>query len=267
VVTDDPSSKPKSVTRTLAISKAAAGAGVFGLLGFAGLFVLAVILFLTENYFLAMLMVSFGLLIYVTGSELSKLMRSSVTIFFSRRHLMAKAAHLQDTLTPLRESLQLRKDESGWVKVGPIEPGTKVKLPDTPLARDIQSVLRREKGTEYTEYITHEYYVECRELYDHFSSHLDFVAGAMPLFGLIGTIVGLIGMFDSLGSNVTVEVLTPQLALALKTTLYGAVLSSVYTIIGSRFDQRLRALEYDYDTFSRAMEVLVVNEAQVEVQA
>ena len=56
----------------------------------------------------------------------------------------------------------------------------------------------------------------------------------MPLFGLIGTIVGLIGMFDSLSADVTVEFVSPQLALALKTTLYGAIFSSIYKIIASR---------------------------------
>ena len=74
-------------------------------------------------------------------------------------------------------------------------------------------------------------------------------------------------MFDTLGSNVSVEVLSPQLALALKTTLYGAVFASIYTIIGSRFDQRLKALEYDFEIFTRGVEVLVENKATIEVQA
>jgi len=212
-------------------------------------------------------LISFALLVYVAGGELTKLLVSSVTVFFSRKHLIVNAAHLQETLVALREFLHLRKDETGWVKVGPIEPGTVAKLPDNPLVRDMQVVLKRGKGTEYAEYVAHEYYVDCRELYDHFSTHLSFVAGAMPLFGLIGTIVGLIGMFDTLGSNVSVEELSPQLALALKTTLYGAVFASIYTIIGSRFDQRLKALEYDFEIFTRGFEVLVENKATIEVQA
>jgi chemotaxis protein MotA len=89
----------------------------------------------------------------------------------------------------------------------------------------------------------------------------------MPLFGLIGTVIGLISMFDTLGANTSVENLSPQLALALKTTLYGAILASVYTVIASRFDQRIKALEYDYEIFSHALEVLVENKAVVEVQA
>jgi len=87
----------------------------------------------------------------------------------------------------------------------------------------------------------------------------------MPLFGLIGTILGLIGMFDSLGADVTVESLSPQLALALKTTLYGAIFSSIYKIIGSRFEQRLKILDYDYETFCRALQVIIQNKNQIEV--
>ncbi len=253
--------------QNLAVSQVAAGAGVLGLLGFVGLFVAALVFFVTENFFIAMALMSFALLVYVAGGELAKLLLSSVTIFFSSKHLIINAAHLQETLVALREFLHLRKDDSGWVKVGPIEAGAVAKLPDNPLTRDIQVVLKRGKGHEYAEYVAHEYYVDCRELYDHFSAHLEFVAGAMPLFGLIGTIIGLIGMFDTLGANVSVEELSPQLALALKTTLYGAVLASIYTIVGSRFEQRLKALEYDYEIFLRGVEVLVENKATVEVQA
>ena len=254
-------------TSGLAMSQAAAGAGVLGLLGFAGLFLFGLVLFVAESYFLSMVLVSLALLVYVAGSEMGKLLLSSLTIFFSSKHLIRDATYLQETVVELRRFLQLRKDETGWVKVGPIEPGAKAKLPDNPLVRDMQVVLRREKGSEYSDYVAHQYYVDCRELYDHFHSHLEFVAGVMPLFGLIGTVIGLIGMFDTLGANTSVENVSPQLALALKTTLYGAILASVYTIIASRFDQRIKALEYDYDIFCHSLEVLVENKAVIEVQA
>jgi len=263
----NPDKAAPASTARLAISEASAGAGVLGLLGFVALFLVALVFFVTENYFLAMSLMSIGLLVYVAGSEVAKLMVSSVTIFFSSKHLIKNATHLQDTTAALRHSLQFKKDESGWIKVGPIEPGAKVKLPDNPLTRDIQVCLQRGKGTEYTRYIAHQYYVDCRELYDHFHSHLEFVAGTMPLFGLIGTIVGLIGMFDTLGSNTSVDSLAPQLALALKTTLYGAVLASLYTIIASRFDQRIKALEYDFDILNQSLDVLVKNRATIEVHA
>ena len=258
----------RTVSRsTLAINKAAAGAGVMGLVGFAGLLAVATVFFVTENYFIAMLAISVALLVYVTGAELAKLMLSLFTVFFSRKHVIDHATHLQQTLVPLTRVLRLRRDKAGRLQHGPIEPHATIKLPDNPLVRDICILLEQEQGADTAEYIAHAYYVECHELYDYSSAHLEFVAGAMPLFGLIGTIVGLIGMFDSLGADVTVEFLSPQLALALKTTLYGAVFSSLYKILASRFDQRMKALEYDFETFCRAVQMMMENQLKIEVRS
>jgi hypothetical protein len=73
-------------------------------------------------------------------------------------------------------------------------------------------------------------------------------------------------MFDSLGSVVTVESIAPQLALALKCTLYGAVDSALYKISATRFEQRLKGLDYDFDTLCRALKVLFDNGAIIEVR-
>ncbi len=250
---------------SLAINQAEAGAGVTGLLGFGVFFLTAAVFFVTENYFLSMMTVSVALLVYVTGAEFIKLFMSSLTIFFSSKHLTPKAVQLQETLVSLQGALEFRRDRAGEVRVGPLAKGTVVRLPDNTLSRDIRELVEEKKDFDYAEYIAHSYYVECHELYDYSSGHLEFVSNTMPLFGLIGTILGLIAMFDSLGSDVSVEALAPQLALALKTTLYGAIFSSLYKIIGSRFEQRVKALDYDFETFSRALQVLVDNEAKVEV--
>jgi chemotaxis protein MotA len=257
----------RSPRAALALGETSAGAGILGLLGFTAVFVIAAIFFVTESYFLSLLLVAIALLIYVSGSEFGKLMMGSALVFVSGRHLIRNAQHVQETAAELRRFLHMRKDDTGNVKSGPIEPGTKVKLPDNPLTRDLQACLRREKGKEYTEYVAHQYYVDCREVYDHFHAHYEFVAGVMPLFGLIGTVIGLIGMFDALGANTSVENLSPQLAIALEATLYGAILASVFTIVASRFDARIKSLEYDYDILVHGLDVLVENQAAIEVQA
>jgi chemotaxis protein MotA len=192
---------------------------------------------------------------------------SALTVFFSGRHVVVNAVHLRDTVDALRKVLYMKRDERGDIKFGPIEAGAKIKLPDNPLVRELDSVLNRKKGMEYAEYVAHQYYVDCRERYDHFHAHLEFVANVMPLFGLIGTVIGLIGMFDRLGSNTSVENLAPELAISLQCTLFGAILASVYMSAASRFDQRIKALEYDYDILVHALEVLVKNGADIEVQA
>ena len=251
----------------LALGEASAGAGALGLFGAAAVFIVAIVFFVAESFFISTLLVSFALLVYVSGSELGKLLWSSLTVFFSSKHLVKNATHVSNTVVALRKSLHMRRDDEGFIKVGPIEPGTKIRLPDNPLAREIQAVLKRKKGKEYTEYVAHQYYVDCRELYDHFHSHLEFVAGVMPLFGLIGTVIGLIGMFDRLGSNTSIDNLSPQLAISLQCTLWGAIFASLYMTIASRFDQRIKALEYDYDILVHSLDVLVENGADVEVSA
>ena len=130
--------------------------------------------------------------------------------------------------------------------------------------RDLVTV-QSGRNYEYAEYIATRI-TSLHELYDHSSAHLDFVAGAMPLFGLMGTVLGLISMFDSLGSVVTVETIAPQLALALKCTLYGVLYSALYKISATRFEQRLKGLDYDFDTLSRALKVIFDNQAVIEVQ-
>ena len=251
---------------TLAINRASAGAGVLGLVGFAALTVFASVFFITENYLVAMVIMSAALLVYVTGAELVKLFLTSFTIFFSSKHVLVNAAYLQETLVPLNKALQIRRDAEGNVTAGPLVKGMTIKLPDNPLSRDIQTLLEKNPDYEYAEYITHSYYVQCRAVYEHSSTHLEFVATAMPMIGLIATVVGLIGMFEGLGAQVTVEFLSPQLALALKCTLYGVLLSCVYKIIASRFDQRLKVLEDDFETFCRGLQVLIDNKVTVEVR-
>jgi biopolymer transport protein ExbB/TolQ len=255
-----------SETDQVSFKQAAAGAGFLGLIGFGGLFVVASLFFITENYFIAMFTISVGLLVYITGLDLARLLLSSVTIFFSSKHLLSKASHLQETLVALETLLNIERDKTGILLIGTVGAREPIVLPANPLTWDMQQMMQDGHESEHAQYLAHSYYVECHELYESSSSTFDFVSSSMPLFGLIGTIVGLIAMFDSLGADVTVESLAPQLALALKTTLYGAVFSSFYKIIGTRFERRMTILDYDYETFCRALQVIITNKNPIEVE-
>ncbi len=258
--------KAKTPRRSiLSVSKFTAGAGIVGLVGFFGLFIISMLFFITENYFLSMFIISLALLVYSTGTDFVKLLLSSVTIFFSTKHLLTKAVYLSDTLQALGSTILISRTIHGELKVAPLRKHQAITLPDNSLTRDIKDLVDNDEGLDYADAIAHSYFVDCHELYSYSHANLDFVANAMPLFGLIGTILGLISMFDGLGSDVTVENLTPQLALALKTTLYGAIFSSLYKIIGSRFEQRQKFLEYDFDSFSRFLEVLVSHKNTIQV--
>lgn len=242
------------------------GAGLVGLVGFSALFVLATLFFITENYFVSMFIVSIALMTYVAGLGIGQIFISCFAVFFSSRHLKSKANDILEVLPNLNRALHLRRDAKGELFASNLKEGSVITLPDNQLARDLKQLIEEDKGEDYASYISHSYFSECHELYDYANENLDFVANSMPLFGLIGTILGLISMFDSLGSNVTVEALAPQLALALKTTLYGAIFSSIYKIIASRFDQRIKSLEYDYETLTFALTVLFANKNQIEIK-
>ena len=252
---------------SLGVNQVAAGAGIVGLVGFLGLFLVAILFFITENYFISMMIMSVGLVVYVAGMDTVKILLSSFTVSFSSRHLIDKAADLVNTLDALDKLISLAKTKQGAVKLGPLPEESTITLPDNMLTRDLQKITEEGKDFEYAEYVVHSYYTECHELYSYTVANLEFVSDAMPLFGLIGTILGLIAMFDGLGADVSIESLTPQLALALKTTLYGAVFSSFYKIVSSRFDQRLKALEYDYETVSKGFKVLLGNNNKIEVKS
>lgn len=244
-----------------------AGTGIIGLVGFMFLFLVSALFFITENYFIAMAIISLALLVYLTGTGIARLMVSSFTIFFSSRHLLDKAVYMQETLKAFEDVLGVKRDLMPSNPEETVISNPVVVLPDNPLVRDLKQLVDEGKDYEAARYLAHNYYSDCLELYDYTNGHLEFVADAMPLFGLIGTILGLIAMFDGLGANVTVESLAPQLALALKTTLYGAIFSSIYKIIGSRFDQRLKTLEFDFEAFCFGLEVLVNGKNQIEVEA
>lgn len=251
--------------RMLVINQSSAGAGFSGLLGLLGFLVIAIFFFVIENYFLSLLLMSFGLLFYVSGSDLSRIAISAFTIFFSNKHLVQRAAWMHDTLLALSDILKIQRNKKGEVVAEPLAKGTKITLPDNPLVHDLSRIIATESNTEYAHYIAHTYFEDCQELYEQSADNFDFVSQTMPLFGLIGTVLGLIAMFDTLGADIRVEALSPQLALALKTTLYGAIFSSLYRIIAARFEQRLKVLEHDYDAFIKAVDVLVQAKPEIEV--
>lgn len=52
-----------------------------------------------------------------------------------------------------------------------------------------------------------------------------FMAKAAPSFGLVGTLIGLINLLRGLGDSMSPETLGPSMAVALITTLYGALMA------------------------------------------
>ncbi|HYX36298.1 MAG TPA: MotA/TolQ/ExbB proton channel family protein [Oligoflexus sp.] len=217
--------KPNSSAR----ARGHAAGGFVGLMGMIGLTLIAGLLFITENFFFSMLLFSIGLLLYTTGTEIVRIVISLMTAFFSTKHLTEDAALIGETGRLLKEALIDTEDG-----------GKAVVIPRNALTEDLRKALQSGQQ-DRLEYVAHRYYFDCHELYEFSRLNLQFASEAMPYVGLVGTVLGLIMLFDGLGASVNVEALTPQLAIALKTTLYGAFFGATYKILAARFDQRLKS--------------------------
>jgi biopolymer transport protein ExbB/TolQ len=227
------------------------------------------LLFITENFFFSMGIFSIGLLFYTTGTEIVRIVVSLMTAFFSTKHLTQDAALIGETARLLKDSLVTVRDfvdgEDDDESSAMADKDTLV-LPRNALTEDLREALLSGQQ-DRPEYVAHRYYFDCHELYEFSRLNLQFASEAMPYIGLIGTVLGLIMMFDGLGASVNVEALTPQLAIALKTTLWGAFFGAAYKILAARFDQRLQKLEYDYDDLLRSLDLIAKNNLKMEVQS
>ncbi|MEQ1877550.1 MAG: hypothetical protein ABL958_12965, partial [Bdellovibrionia bacterium] len=181
-----PDSKTKAPSK---IFTKQTGAGIVGFFASALLFILATVLFVTENYFVSLLLISFALLAYVVGSDAARVLFSSFAMFFSRRHLVAEANDIEDNLLAIQKGLHLTRDEKGEIHADVLKDGQAIILPDNALSHDLRRLINDGRGFDYVEYVAHSRYVECHELYDNASANLDFIAVSMPVFGLIGTVI------------------------------------------------------------------------------
>lgn len=79
----------------------------------------------------------------------------------------------------------------------------------------------------------------------HFSENiLKTIARLTPAFGLVGTVIGLIKMFNSIHS---LSMITPLMAVALMSTLYGVVLSN---LIMMPLGAKIRDYAISYETLA-----------------
>lgn len=241
-----------------------AAGGFVGLVGLIGLGLIAGLLFITENFFFSMLIFSIGLLLYTTGTEIVRIVIALMTAFFSTRHLTEDASMIGETALLLKEALV--SDTTQGRGHSQKSSDDTVVLLSNPLTEDLRKAVQSGQR-DRLEYVAHRYYFDCHELYEFSRLNLQFASEAMPYVGLVGTVLGLIMMFDGLGASVNVEALTPQLAIALKTTLYGAFFGATYKVLAARFDQRLQKLEYDYDDLLRSLDLIAKTDINIEVQS
>lgn len=236
------------------------------MIGALGLVLVAGLLFITEHFFLSMFAFSIALLLYTTGTDIVKIAVAVMTAMFSTKHLTEEAALIGETSALFKDAL-LPRDEDDAEDESPARSAAEmtINVPSNPLIDELAEAARL-KQKDRLEYVAHSYYFDCHEVYEFSRLNLMFTSEAMPYMGLVGTVLGLIMMFDGLGASVNVEALTPQLAIALKTTLYGALFGAGYKVLASRFDQRMHRLDYEYDDLLHSLDLIQKNEMKIEVE-
>ena len=168
-----------------------------------------------------------ALLISFRTSEVARAWRSAMAVFREVRGLDQEIATVVAFVTA-RQRGDIRGAEA--LVEGTRDPflrlGLQLVLDDTPLA-DIQHVLawRIQKLTE----------IEMSQA-RIFRSLSDFA----PALGLLGTIIGLIGLLDGLGTQ-PIDVIGKQMSIAFTTTLYGVLLANlVFRPMAIKLEQRIQ---------------------------
>ncbi|WP_419172326.1 MotA/TolQ/ExbB proton channel family protein [Halobacteriovorax sp.] len=100
-------------------------------------------------------------------------------------------------------------------------------------------------------------YNDTHEIYTFFISVLDTIAGITPLIGLIGTVFGIVQVLKSMGGSVDDSMITAGMALAMKTTLYGAIYSALFKILSMRLKIKRDALDYDFERCKNHLHFIV----------
>ncbi|MDD9907325.1 MAG: MotA/TolQ/ExbB proton channel family protein, partial [Rhodospirillaceae bacterium] len=81
------------------------------------------------------------------------------------------------------------------------------------------------------------------------------MGGTAPAFGMIGTLIGLIVMLDTMGSDP--GALGAGLAVALNTTLYGVLLARlIFVPAANKLQQRQEILRFRHDSVVEGMALL-----------
>lgn len=108
------------------------------------------------------------------------------------------------------------------------------KIEDPYLAKAFNLVLDNINPENVREIMTHEI-DSTAQRHQSGQDILGYMADAAPAFGMIGTLIGLVGMLGSLDNPSEIG---PKMAIALLTTLYGALLANVIFIpLGKKLEK------------------------------
>jgi len=228
------------------INRTTAGAGTGGLLVSMALFFSSYLFYNSELYGAMMLVIAFAIWFYLAGTQFIQMIFDIFSIIF-------RSVHITDPATDIIKcNTVFRVVEKEYSETSRFDSDT-IKSEDTRLIPLIKNYIEDKNvlGPDVlVNMIDHSVYSIADEHYSYNISILDFIGNTMPLFGLFGTVLGLVDMLAQISDTIKISELTQNVSVAMLTTLYGSILSIIFKILSSRFKLKREALKYDFNELS-----------------
>lgn len=227
------------------LNRRMAGAGPVGTALALLSLVLALLFLMMESHFLMMSGFAFMLLFYAAGSQVSIIASDSLKLIFSGKHIDAKSSQILQTMEELRNAVYIKASGAPFVL-------SELKFKrKTDLSECIQIYVSvsppRFSSSDFLNYLKVHFYSDAHEHYQYNASCLDFVGNLMPLFGVAGTLYGMLPVLGAMKEGADITAVSGGMAVAMNATLYGAVFSIFFKVLASRFKQQILALNYHFD--------------------
>lgn len=227
-----------------ALNRGRAGAGTEGLLLFFVFTSCAALFFLADWLFPAMVSFAVAALTYKTGRQALAVLWDTARLLVYGRHIRGDA----DDLYKLHDELAKLSDLKA--RTGHLDLKGADLHNRSHLHNFVEGLLQNPSKYHpepVRAFISTRYYLGSHEHYNYTAQVYDFIGNLMPLVGLVGTVYGLVSTFQQMGGSPSMDTLGPALSTAMLTTLYGAILAVGAKLAGSRFNQQIEVLNYDYD--------------------
>lgn len=227
-----------------------AGAGWKGIMIFVPAAFAAFLLYRAESYGFMMLLLAFGLWGYLAGSQIINMIWDILKTLVITQHITAPTSDIITTNQIFRDNEQtLFTKEDFEIDFDKAKDSKLVPLLSKSLKED-----QFHDAETLNNILQHSVYSIAHEHYSYNISILEFIGNAMPLFGLAGTVAGLIETLKGINDNISISDLTGSVSIAMETTLWGALLAIIFKVIASRFKIQREALDYDFEELENHIE-------------
>ncbi len=239
------SPRPWPQIRRSQLNRSIAGAGPLGtFLAFLSL-VLGILFLMMESHFLMMASLSLMLLFYTAGAQLNIVLSDSLKLMFSSRHIDEKSDQIIGFTDELRRAVNEK------VGTATFDFHTFPFKEKNELTQCTEIFLSGEKPDlkleDFLNYLRTHFYSDAHEHYQYNATCLDLVGNLTPLFGIAGTLYGMLPVLTAMREGSDITMVSGGMGIAMNATLYGAIFSVFFKVLASRFKQQIMALNYHFD--------------------